>query len=68
MDADLLRELQDRGRFFYERFPGASAADDWSRERDRTEHEHAAHQRRDGSSQGQDEVLPGETGSMHPAA
>jgi len=27
MDAALLRELQDRGRFFYERFPGAAAAE-----------------------------------------
>jgi hypothetical protein len=34
MDAELLRELQDRGRFFYERFPGAAAAEEWKRERD----------------------------------
>jgi len=55
MDAELLRELQERGRFFYERFPGASAADDWRRERDRTEREDAAAQRRDGGSHGEDE-------------
>jgi len=29
MDAELLRQLQDRGRFFYERFPGAAAAEEW---------------------------------------
>jgi hypothetical protein len=68
MDAELLRELQDRGRFFYERFPGASAADDWRRERDRTEHEDAAHQRQGGGSHGEAEVPPGETGSAHAAA
>jgi len=39
MDAALLRELQDRGRFFYERFPGAAAAEEWKRERERGERE-----------------------------
>ena len=35
MTADELRELQDRGRFFYEMFPGAKAAEEWNRQRDR---------------------------------
>jgi hypothetical protein len=35
MNAETLRELQDRGRFFYENFPGAAAADEWWRQRDR---------------------------------
>ena len=39
MDAALLRELQDRGRFFYERFPGAAAAEEWKRESERGERE-----------------------------
>jgi hypothetical protein len=43
MDARWLRELQDRGRFFYERFPGAAAADEWQRSRDRAEYEHLSH-------------------------
>jgi len=34
MTADELRELQDRGRFFYEMFPGAKASDEWKRDRD----------------------------------
>lgn len=29
MNAEILRELQDRGKFFYERFPGAAAAEEW---------------------------------------
>jgi hypothetical protein len=37
MTADELRELQDRGRFFYEMFPGAKAADEWKRDRDRVD-------------------------------
>jgi hypothetical protein len=39
MTADQLRELQDRGRFFYERFPGAAAAEEWKRFRDAGEQE-----------------------------
>jgi hypothetical protein len=35
MNAETLRELQDRGRFFYQNFPGAAAADEWRRQRDR---------------------------------
>jgi hypothetical protein len=37
MDAELLRELQGRGRFFYERFPGAAASDEWKRIREKAE-------------------------------
>jgi hypothetical protein len=33
----LLRELQDRGRFFYERFPGAAAAEKWKQQREKAE-------------------------------
>jgi hypothetical protein len=36
VNADELRELQDRGRF-YEMFPGAKAADAWRRARDRVD-------------------------------
>ena len=39
MTADQLRRLQDRGRFFYERFPGAAAAEEWKRFRDAGEQE-----------------------------
>ena len=42
MDAAYLRELQERGRFFYERFPGAAAAEAWKRERESAEREEAA--------------------------
>ena len=45
MDAGLLRQLQDRGRFFYERFPGAAAAEEWKRQRERAEVEEAARTR-----------------------
>jgi hypothetical protein len=37
VNGDVLRELQDRGRFFYEMFPGAKAAEAWRRARDRVE-------------------------------
>ena len=40
MDAAMLRERQQRGRFFYEMFPGAKASDEWQRHRDRMEDEH----------------------------
>ena len=46
MDADFLRQLQDRGRFFYERFPGAAAAEEWTRMRDKAEQDCAARTRR----------------------
>ena len=42
MDAEMLRDLQQRGRFFYEMFPGAKASDEWQRHRDRMEGEHNA--------------------------
>ena len=35
MDAALLRELQNQGRFFYERFSGTAAAEEWTREREK---------------------------------
>ena len=34
MQLEVLRELQRRGRFFYEMFPGAKVSDDWQRQRD----------------------------------
>jgi hypothetical protein len=34
MPADVLREFQERGRFFWEMFSGAQAADAWQRSRD----------------------------------
>ena len=34
MQPEVLRQLQQRGRFFYEMFPGAKASDDWQRQRD----------------------------------
>jgi len=37
MNAETLRELQDRGRFFYQNFPGVAAAAEWIRQRDRLE-------------------------------
>jgi hypothetical protein len=55
MDAALLRDLQDRGRFFYERFPGAAAAEEWKRARERAERKQAAHTREDGGSPGERE-------------
>jgi hypothetical protein len=41
MNAETLRELQDRGRFFYQNFPGAAAADEWIRQRDRLDEKDA---------------------------
>ena len=37
MTGDELRELQDRGRFFYQSFPGAAAAEEWKRAREAAE-------------------------------
>jgi hypothetical protein len=37
MDLETLRELQQRGRFFYEMFPGAKASEEWLRHRDQLE-------------------------------
>lgn len=37
MRPDVLRELQKRGRFFWEIFPGAKAADEWQRRREQLE-------------------------------
>jgi len=39
MTSDELRETQDRGRFFYERFPGAAAAEEAKRIQDASEGE-----------------------------
>jgi hypothetical protein len=44
MKADELRDLQQRGRFFYEMFPGAKAADEWMRDRDRRDRVDSAKQ------------------------
>lgn len=35
MDPDVLRDLEERGRFFWEMLPGAQAGDEWQRQRDR---------------------------------
>ena len=37
MQPEVLRELQERGRFFYEMFPGAKVSDEWQRHRDELE-------------------------------
>ena len=37
MQPDVLRDLQERGRFFWGMFPGAKASDEWQRQRDRLE-------------------------------
>ena len=34
MRFEVLQELQRRGRFFFEMFPGAKVSDDWQRHRD----------------------------------
>ena len=49
-DAESLRELQDRGRFFYERFPGAAAAEEFKRVREKAAQEHDNAGGRDGVS------------------
>jgi hypothetical protein len=59
MDAALLRELQDRGRFFYQRFPGAAAAEEWKQQRERAEREVAAATRHSRGSQGVQEDAAG---------
>jgi hypothetical protein len=33
MELDVLREVQERGRLFWEMFPGAKASDAWQRQR-----------------------------------
>jgi hypothetical protein len=48
--AELLRELQDRGRFFYERFPGAAAAEEFERVREKAAQEHDSADAPDGVS------------------
>ena len=56
MDAEWLRELQDRGRFFYEGFPGAAAAEKWKQQRERAEREAAAEARQSrGSRDGEED-------------
>ena len=37
MEPEVLRELQGRGRFFWEMFPGAEASDDWQRQSEQLE-------------------------------
>jgi hypothetical protein len=50
MRAELLRELQDRGRFFYERFPGAAASEQWKWVREKAAQGHDNADARDGVS------------------
>ena len=45
MDLEMLREFQQRGRLFYEMFPGAKASEEWQRHRDQLEREHGHHSR-----------------------
>jgi len=59
MDAESLRQLQDRGRFFYERFPGAAAAEEWKRIREKAEQDHAARTQMGGAPQGEEDVSRG---------
>jgi hypothetical protein len=54
MDAALLREWQDRGQFFYERFPGAAAAENWKQQREKAERELAAAARQNQGSQSEE--------------
>jgi hypothetical protein len=56
MDAESLRQLRDRGRFFYERFPGAAAIEEWKRMREKAEQDHAARTHGDGVPQGEEDV------------
>ena len=37
MEHDVLRTLQERGRFFWEMFPGAKASDAWQQKREQIE-------------------------------
>ena len=37
MQLEVLRELQGRGRFFWEMFPGAKASNDWQRQSEQLE-------------------------------
>jgi hypothetical protein len=37
MEHDVLRTLQERGRFFWEMFPGATVSDEWQRQRKQIE-------------------------------
>jgi hypothetical protein len=37
MEPEVLRELQGRGRFFWEMFPGAKASNDWQRQSEQLE-------------------------------
>jgi hypothetical protein len=63
MDAELIRELWDRGRFFSERFPGAAAAEAWTRVRDRAEQEHATRTQRDTAFESTERQNSGGAGS-----
>ena len=58
MQLDVLRELQRRGRFFYEMFPGAEASDAWQRQRDQHEQGEMALRQRS-SRPGADDRPPG---------
>ena len=67
MDTDLLRQLQDRGRFFSERFPGAAAAEKWKRMRDKAERDDAARTDVDGGPWSEQDVSSGSPIGKPPA-
>jgi hypothetical protein len=58
MDGNELRELQNRGRFFWETFPGAKASDEWTRDRDRSEQMTQNVHRKEGRTTDRSERLP----------
>ena len=58
MTAEELRELQDRGRFFYEMFPGAAAAEEWKRQREQAEDQFDEESRQAGRRSENDLAVP----------
>jgi hypothetical protein len=42
MELEVLRELQGRGRFFWEMFPGAKEANDWQKQSHQLERDEKA--------------------------
>jgi hypothetical protein len=59
MNLDLLRELQSRGRSFYEMFPGAKASDAWQRQRNEREQREMATGRRPSQPEADDRPQQG---------
>lgn len=55
MDFEVLGELQQRGRFFYEMFPGAKASDEWQRHRDQLDEREQAENPRSSPSVANDQ-------------